>query len=198
MLGSGHPDRAGRFPPYLGLMESRDGGRSWSVLARFGIADLHAIRLAHGRIYAVDAVLGGVLMGSQSGRRTGSSAAPPTETGLDLAVDPGDPSRLVLSDRNGMHRSEDQGRSWRQIASGSLTAAGVARRAGRLYRADADGRVFTSDDGGTSFELADLVEGEPAKLAAAWPAPPADWPWATQRSWSRSMPARPGSERFKP
>ena len=148
-------------------MESRDGGRNWSVLARFGIADLHVIRPAHARIYAVDAVLGGLLIGSQSGRRW-IERSTPTETTLDLAVDPGDPRRLVLSDRNGLHRSEDQGRSWRQIASGSSPRLAWPA-GGRLYRADADGRVFTSDDGGTSFELADLVEGEPAKLAPLGP-----------------------------
>ncbi len=167
LLGSGHPDRAGRFPPYLGLMESRDRGRTWSVLARYGLADLHVIRLAHGRIYAADAVLGGLLVGSRSGRRWVERSTP-SETALDLAVDPRDPRRLVLSDGNGVHRSEDQGRSWRQIASGRSSRLAWPA-GGPLYRADADGRVFASDDAGTSFELADLIDGEPVKLAPLGP-----------------------------
>jgi hypothetical protein len=52
-LGSGHPDfrdtqlyQPGRRP-LLGLIESRDAGRSWQPLSLLGEADFHALQVAH-------------------------------------------------------------------------------------------------------------------------------------------------------
>jgi hypothetical protein len=60
-LGSGHPDfrdtqlydPARR--PLLGLIESRDAGRSWRPLSLLGEADFHDLQIAHGRVYGYDA-----------------------------------------------------------------------------------------------------------------------------------------------
>jgi len=60
-LGSGHPDF--RDPqlyqpdrrPLLGLIETRDAGRSWQPLSLLGEADFHALQLTHGRVYGYDA-----------------------------------------------------------------------------------------------------------------------------------------------
>jgi hypothetical protein len=60
-LGSGHPDfrdtqlydPARR--PLLGLIESRDAGRSWRPKSLLGEADFHDLQVAHGRVYGYDA-----------------------------------------------------------------------------------------------------------------------------------------------
>jgi hypothetical protein len=55
LLGSGHPDRKGVLPEFLGVMRSEDAGRTWTVIARLGEADLHRMVLKGGKLYAFDA-----------------------------------------------------------------------------------------------------------------------------------------------
>src|ERR1700754_48556 len=51
-LGSGHPDPSdAESPPYLGLIESRDGGRTWSPLSLHGEVDFHVLEAAGGTIF---------------------------------------------------------------------------------------------------------------------------------------------------
>ena len=40
---SGHPGTATDLPQPVGLIESRDGGRTWAVLSRGGQSDFHAL-----------------------------------------------------------------------------------------------------------------------------------------------------------
>lgn len=48
-IGSGHPDPASQDqPPNLGLIESRDSGRSWRSISLSGDADFHAVDAAQG------------------------------------------------------------------------------------------------------------------------------------------------------
>ena len=164
LLGSGHPNGGNDLPPYLGLMASRDGGRSWSVLSRLGLADLHVIRPAHGRVYALDAVLDGLLVGDPRGRRW-SELRTPRPRMLDLEVDPGDGDYLLASDKESIYRSEDRGRNWRPIARGRSPRLAWPP-GGPVYRADSDRRVLVSSDRGVSWKLASLLDGEPWRLKA--------------------------------
>jgi hypothetical protein len=41
LLGSGHPDKLGTLPNFLGLLRSTDGGKTWTAVSRLGDADLH-------------------------------------------------------------------------------------------------------------------------------------------------------------
>ena len=71
-LGSGHPDfrdtqlyhRDRR--PLLGLIESRDAGRSWQPLSLLGEADFHALQVTHGRVYGYDATGSGFMVTSDA------------------------------------------------------------------------------------------------------------------------------------
>lgn len=42
-LGSGHPDGREQLPPFLGLIESRDAGRSWDAVSLQGEVDFHVL-----------------------------------------------------------------------------------------------------------------------------------------------------------
>lgn len=44
-LGSGHPDVGENLPAHLGLIESRDGARTWQALSLQGEADFHALQV---------------------------------------------------------------------------------------------------------------------------------------------------------
>jgi len=165
LLGSGHPDRRGALPEFLGVIRSADGGRHWTVLSRLGEADLHAMVLTHGRLYAFDAVRGAVLISGDGGKTFAEKPAPP-EAMVELAVDPGDPRRLLLASEKTLFRSEDGGERWRPIAR--VAGARLAwPEAGRLYRAQQDGEVAVSSDGGDTFRAVGRIDGEPARLTAA-------------------------------
>jgi photosystem II stability/assembly factor-like uncharacterized protein len=165
LLGSGHPDDETRgLPQYLGLMRSNDAGRTWAVVSRLGEADLHVLRVAHGRLYALDAVLGMLLL-SDDGGRTFAERALPRQEMTDLVVSPAEPGVMLASADDGLFRSTDGGATWRP---------GERAREARLawvegesvLRADRDGRILASEDGGERWRQVGLVDGTPAKLHA--------------------------------
>ena len=137
LLGSGHPDRRGAVAPFLGLIRSADGGKTWTTVSRYEFSDLHVIQAIHDRIYAYDAVLTAFLV-SDDGGRTWEERLGVPEPFIDFVVDPDDPDRIVASSNSTIYDSGDQGRSWR-----ALTAAESARLSwaepDSLFRADADG-----------------------------------------------------------
>jgi hypothetical protein len=108
LLGSGHPDRPGTLPGYLGFIRSDDGGRTWRVVARLGEADLHKIVAIHGRLYAFDAVLGAILI-SEDGGRTFTENFTPRALVIDFVVDPQDPAHVIASTEDQVFRSERRG-----------------------------------------------------------------------------------------
>ena len=167
LLGSGHPDRKGRVADFLGLMRSRDGGRHWATVSRYGIADLHVIRTLHDRIYAFDAVLGAVLVGDEEGKDWSEHPTPPGQV-LDLVVDPEDADHLLISNSRDIFGSDDGGKSWRPLASG-VSARMAWPSAGELFRADQNGLVYRSADHGNSWEDVGKIDGEPWKLEADGP-----------------------------
>ena len=165
LVGSGHPDRRGAVPEYLGVIESADGGRTWRVLSRLGRADLHTIVFKHGRMYATDAVTGTLLV-SRDGGRTFSEQYTPNGVPIDgFDVDPGDARRIVAASATELYRSADGGAAWERIGQGSgIRLAWPARDA--LYRALKDGSVQRSSDGGASWATAGRVDGEPYRFKA--------------------------------
>ncbi len=166
LVGSGHPDRKGAIPEFLGVIESADGGRTWRVLSRLGRSDLHTIVFKHGRMYATDAVTGALLV-SRDGGRTFSEQFTPNGVPIDgFEVDPGDPRRIVAASDVELFRSDDGGAAWQRIGRGSgIRLAWPARDA--LYRALKDGSVQVSADAGTSWRATGgRVGGEPYRFKA--------------------------------
>jgi photosystem II stability/assembly factor-like uncharacterized protein len=164
LLGSGHPDRKGTLPEFLGVMRSEDAGRTWTVIARLGEADLHRMVLEAGKLYAFDAVLGAVLVSSDGGRTFEQHIAPP-EPMVELEIDPGDASRMLLASEQTTFRSEDGGDRWRPLARSPGTRyAWPAEDA--LYRAEGNGAISVSADGGDSWKAVGRIKGEPARLKA--------------------------------
>lgn len=164
LLGSGHPDGGRGLPSFLGLIRSRDGGRTWTSVARLGDADLHKLILKHDRLYAFDAVLGAMLV-SGDGGRTFREEFTPRGLITDFEVDPADPEVLLAATEDQLFRTDDGGAAWRPAA----TAPGIRvawPAPGRLYRAEASGEVHRSADGGRTWEEAGTVPGAPAQFEA--------------------------------
>jgi hypothetical protein len=164
LIGSGHPDQQGALPSFLGFIRSDDAGRTWSVISRLGDADLHKIVVAHGQMYAFDAVLSALLI-SADGGRTFTENFTPRGLIIDFEVDPADAQRVVASNANELFRSTDTGKTWRPIdRREGIRLAWPAP--GALYRALKDGTVQRSGDGGETWKDAGKVDGEPYKFRA--------------------------------
>ncbi|HEX5224436.1 MAG TPA: sialidase family protein [Solirubrobacteraceae bacterium] len=164
LLGSGHPNgTAGGLPPFLGVIESLDGGRRWSAIARAGMSDLHVLVASGAAVYGFDTVLGGVVASSDEGRSFAERLAPPGEAlVLDMAIDPHEHRHLLASTLTAIFSSPDGGNTWRRIAAGA--EAHLAWMAPGLYRADADRSVQASTDGGATWRRVGSLPRTPGKL----------------------------------
>lgn len=165
LLGSGHPDsgalQAG-LPPHLGLIESRDGGRSWGAVSLAGDADFHVLRVVEDLIYGYDAATARLLL-SQDGGRSWTERVSPGEI-IDLAANPGDARDLIATTNSGLVTSEDGGRTWDTLGFERALLAWPDERT--LYLLGADGEMYASADGGRSLTPRGRVGSAPAALFA--------------------------------
>jgi hypothetical protein len=165
-LGSGHPDIeeaiAKDLPPHLGLIESRDAGRTWQTVSLLGEADFHVLRFAGLRVYGYDASNDRLLVSEDNGR-TWREVERPAPL-LDLAVDPTDARHIVAAGEGGLYESADGGRAWRRLDPriGLLAWASPER----LYLVDTDGAVRRSSDQGKRWTDIGSIGGQPAAFLA--------------------------------
>lgn len=163
-LASGHPDLRTGQPPLLGLIESRDAGRTWESLSLLGAADFHALHAAHDRVYAWNSS-DATFMVSQDTSRWDRRANLPL---LDFAVHPGDPEAIVATtagtlETTQLSRSADGGRTWQPVEAPGLDRLSW-HAAGRLFGIALDGVVWRSRDGGASWREAGAVPGRAGAL----------------------------------
>lgn len=165
-LGSGHPDLRTDDPPYLGLIESDDGGETWEPVSLRGDADFHVLRADGERVVGFGSDFESrrqQLLVSDDGGKTWAERRPPGIL-LDLVLSPDDPGVWVAAAERGMARSTDAGRTWQRLPGRAGLLAWPSRRA--LYLATPGGLVFRSRDGGASWETTGELGGQPAALAA--------------------------------
>lgn len=165
-LGSGHPDlrdyHAGRLPPLLGLIESRDGGKTWQPVSLLGQADFHTLRAAHGRIYGFESTSGSFMVSADGTVwETRSRLAM-----RDFVVSPTDPEALITATPGEVRRSADGGRSWELLDAPALALLSWPA-ADALWGVTAAGMVFRSSDGGTTWQHQGSLPGPPEALLAS-------------------------------
>lgn len=161
-IGSGHPGLDQDLPPNLGLIESRDGGKTWKNISLLGEADFHVLESSGGRIYGFDGA-SGTLKVSGNGRDWEDRRPPAGVFGL--AIDPADPSRVVASTEQGLFVSANEGRAWRPLRQdlGGLLAWAPGNR---LYLVDGQGQVLSSSDRGANWRTRGGIGGQPAAFMA--------------------------------
>ena len=161
-LGSGHPDLRERLPPFLGLIESRDAGRTWRALSLQGAVDFHVLEARGRRVYGYGSEFesrGERFLASRDGGRTWRRLEPPGPL-LSLAISPGDPDELLASTEGAVYRSTTAGRTWAAVdapAPGLLTWT-----ADGVFLVSAEGRVWRSAAGAASWRPAGSVGDRPA------------------------------------
>ena len=167
LVGSGHPDDKGKVAGFLGMLRSEDGGERWESVSRYAIADMHSFHDLGGTLYAYDVVLPALLVSEDDGKTFEERGSPPG-LAIDFVVDPDDPEQMLASTETQVFHSTDGGMRW-TAATGATRARLAWPEAASLYRADSDGMVYVSDNGGDTWEVRGRVDGEPWKLVAAGP-----------------------------
>jgi hypothetical protein len=166
-LGSGHPDGREGLPPFLGLIRSTDAGRSWQPVSLLGERDFHVLEAAGPRVYGYGSDFESRqanLLVSEDGGQSWEERTPP-EPLLSLAIDPGDPDRIVASGEDGIHASTDAGQGWRSLGDTPGMLAWPGKDA--LYLVGFDGPVAQSSDAGRTWSSPGRVDGQPAAFESA-------------------------------
>ena len=163
LVGSGHPSPQQDLPPHLGLIESRDGGRTWDNVSLLGDADFHVLRTQGERVYGFDGTQGRLMVSHDGGSNWRQQ--PPPAAMYDLAIHPEDDSRVIASTERGLYESTNAGADWRLVDE--AVAGLLAWPAGdRLYLIDGQGQIMRSADAGRRFEAAGKARGQPVAFTA--------------------------------
>ena len=166
LLASGHPAAADSAQPAnLGLVESRNGGRTWRPVSLRGGADFHALEHTPTRTWGIDAASGGLLTSTDeqawktvSGPATGAPF-------LDLAVDPDNPDLAVVTTGDGQLVEVSPDGDAQGFGDGSEFGYIDWPRADTLVGVGADGAVHRSTDRGDTWTVLVTVAGAPTALA---------------------------------
>ncbi|UOY00138.1 F510_1955 family glycosylhydrolase [Blastococcus sp. PRF04-17] len=162
-LGSGHPDfhMDPDLPTQLGLIRSEDAGESWEIVSLGGEADFHALRAAHGNVYAWDAGTGRVMVSADGGQTWETRS---TLDLRDLIVHPDDPAVLLATTERGLLRSEDGGRTWAAPPEAPMIGLLGWAATPSLYGIAPDGIMHRSADGGLTWTEQGSLTGKPEAL----------------------------------
>ena len=163
-LGSGHPDLRADLPPLLGLIESKDAGKTWKPISLLGKADFHVLRSAGNVVYGFDAGNERLLVSSDRGRTWATRNAP--EPILDLAARPGRPATAIASG-SVLYGTNDGGKRWSVLGGEAGYLAWP--RPDRLFQLTGSGGVQLSSDGGETWRPLGSIDGEPAAFLAVSP-----------------------------
>ncbi len=165
-LGSGHPDPRDKLPPFLGLIESRDAGKTWKSVSLLGKRDFHVLEAQGRHVYGFgsdfDTRLTALMVSDDHGRTWEEREAPAAL--VSLAIDPADPSRVIASGEERLYESGDGARGWREVTGSAGLLAWPAR--GALLALAGDGRVQRSADAGGVWREVGRLDGEPAAFEA--------------------------------
>ena len=156
-LASGHPGLRTDLPNPVGLIESTDGGRTWTPVSRAGESDFHALTvLPDGGALGYDGAL----------RRTTDGT---TWERLDIPAEPHtlasapDSGTVLATTAQGLLRSTDRGGTWAAVAG----APALQVVAGTAVGVDPAGVVWTSADATRTWQRTANLGAAPHAVAAA-------------------------------
>ncbi|WP_367318643.1 F510_1955 family glycosylhydrolase [Streptomyces sp. HUAS ZL42] len=158
-IASGHGAPGTDRPGNVGLIETKDAGRTWTSRSLSGEADFHSLDSARGTVYGYE---GGRIRISTDLKNWDDGA---TLEALDLAVSPaGD--KLLATTAKGVVTSTDGGRTFSD-GSGQVQAFLSWPAEKSLFGIDTSGKLSSSMDGGTTWkQLTTVPGGRPQALTA--------------------------------
>ena len=158
-LASGHPDLREDKPPHLGLIKSTDAARTWSSVSMEGEADFHALEPAGDLLYGYDSN-NGVLKVTRN-LRTWQDIA--HGTFVDVAVDPVDPARVLVTDSRGRLLELSRDTTPVRVPGPRLVLLDWPSRA-LLVGLAQDGTLYRSADAGASWDRVSSLGSVPQAL----------------------------------
>jgi len=122
IYASGHPAGGGN----MGVLVSRDGGRSWEQLATGagGPVDFHAMDVSRADPNVVYGLYGGVQISRDGGESWSVAGAPPAQV-IDLAASAVSPDIVFAGTMSGLMLSRDGGATWEPTGSQGQPASMV-------------------------------------------------------------------------
>lgn len=160
-LGSGHPDRLEPdAAPHLGLIESKDAGRTWQTLSLKGAADFHSLEVKHNRVYGYNSQNGQIMVSeNQRDWDTRGRVAM-----VDFTISPTDPNVVLAATKQGVQRSADGGRTFAPtVGSPHLTLLDWSE-GDVVIGVASDGIVHVSGDSAATWTARGRIAGTPAAL----------------------------------
>jgi photosystem II stability/assembly factor-like uncharacterized protein len=158
-FASGHPGPGTDLPQPVGLIESTDGGRTWTPLSRLGQSDFHAMTAAGAGVVGYD----GTLRASTDGR-TWTTLQPPVQP-FALAASP-DGRTLVATSESGPVRSTDRGDTWARLQRAPLLQYVAWAGADTVVGVTPDGTVAVSTDRASTWTSTARTGGPPQAVGA--------------------------------
>lgn len=158
---SGHPGPGDDLPNPVGLIESKDGGKTWSVVSRAGESDFHTVAAADGVVVGFD----GAVRSTKDGRSWSTGAADVAPA--SLAVSPSDASAVVATTQHGPARSTDGGATFTHVDGAPVLVFLAWPAEDALWAVAPDGSVHLSPDGGLTWSRRGSVGVAPQAFTAA-------------------------------
>lgn len=160
-LASGHPGLRVDLPQPMGLIESTDGGRTWSPVSRQGQSDFHALTAGEAGVLGYD----GALLRSDDGQDWEQLTIPAEPHSLAAAPD----TDLVLATTaQGLLRSTDAGTTWAAVDGAPLLqVVDWADHGTHVAGVDPTGVTWTSSDGGASWSSGADLASPPQAVAVS-------------------------------
>lgn len=140
LFASGHPGPSSSAPNPLGLIDSTDGGRTWTPKSLSGEVDFHALATDGELLVGFDGVTG--LLTSTDGGTNWTAGAPVAAAALAV-TDAG----VWASTAAGLQHSTDGGRTFAVVPDAPLLALLSAAQDGSLWGIDTAGTAWRSRTG---------------------------------------------------
>jgi hypothetical protein len=131
LVASGHPEASSDSPNPVGLIRSRDGGRTWSMTSLSGQVDFHALATRGTTVVGFD---GSGVLGSSDGGKTWQRGASGEYWSLTL-----DSSTVWATGPDGLTRSDDSGGSFSAVPDAPRLVLATAGSDGTPWGIDHDG-----------------------------------------------------------
>jgi len=143
LLASGHPGVGTNLPQPVGLIESADRGKSWTVRSRGGQSDFHALSQSSAGILGYD----GTLRSSTDGSTWRTLPTPAQVTSLGSSPDA---ATVLAATGAGLQRLT--GDTWAAIPDAPALVLLDWADATRVVGVDQSGAVFVSSDSGGTWK----------------------------------------------
>jgi photosystem II stability/assembly factor-like uncharacterized protein len=158
---SGHPGPGVDLPQPVGLIESTDGGQSWSPVSRQGQSDFHALTASSAGVIGFD---GAALLATSDGRRWRELHPPVAPYALAAAPDG---AVLLATAASGPVRSTDAGATWAPVEGAPLLQVVDWAEGQTVAGVTPEGTIAVSDDAGATWTERAGVGGPPQAVAAS-------------------------------